>query len=170
MAEALQRNIELIGLPQWTEEEHAFAKSLQKELGVKETGFPAELKPLKAPEGQTGGGSSDVGEVTLLAPTATLNFPGNVPGAIGHHWSTVTCGYGPTAWKGMNTGAKVMAATALDLITKPKLLEEIKKEFAEYSKEHPYKSFLPDGAKPPLDLNRELMEKYRKSMSEALEE
>ena len=36
-----------------------------------------------------------------------------------------------------------MAATALDLITKPKLLEEIKKEFTEYSKDHPYKSFLP---------------------------
>jgi aminobenzoyl-glutamate utilization protein B len=171
MAEALQKNIELIGLPAWSEDEQAFARSLQKELGAKETGLPLELKPLKAPSGeQTGGGSSDVGEVTLIAPTATLNFPGNVPGAIGHHWSTVACGYGSMAWKGLNTGAKVIAATALDLITKPKLLDEIKTEFTEYSKEHPYKSFLPDGAKPPLDLNRELMEKYRRAMSEALEE
>lgn len=167
MAEAIQRNIELIGLPQWTEEEQTFAKALQKELGAKETGYPVELKALESPSGQqTGGGSSDVGEVTLIAPTATLNFPGNVPGAIGHHWSTVTSVYGTAAWKGLNTGAKVMAATALDLLTRPKLLEEIKKEFADYSKEHPYKSFLPEGAKPPLDLNRELMEKYRKAMSE----
>jgi aminobenzoyl-glutamate utilization protein B len=170
MAEALQQNIELIGLPQWTEEEQSFAKSLQKELGVKESGFPTAIKPLKAPsDQQVGGGSSDVGEVTLIAPTATLNFPGNVPGAIGHHWSTVTCGYGPTAWKGLNTGAKVMAATAIDLITKPKLLAEISKEFEEYSKAHPYKSFLPEGAKPPLDLNRELMEKYRDAMSDVPE-
>jgi aminobenzoyl-glutamate utilization protein B len=169
MAEAIQRNIELVGLPQWTEQEQAFAKSLQKELGAKENGYPVEVKQLKAPSGQqTGGGSSDVGEVTLIAPTATLNFPGNVPGAIGHHWSTVTSGYGPAAWKGLNTGAKVIAATALDLITKPKMLDAIKKEFQDYSKEHPYKSFLPDGAKPPLELNRELMEKYRDAMSDAL--
>lgn len=162
MAEALQRNIELIGMPVWSEDEHVFARSLQKELGAKETGFPSTVKGLKAPSGQqTGGGSSDVGEVTLIAPTATLNFPGNVPGAIGHHWSTVTCGKGSAAWKGLIAGAKVMAATALDLITKPKLLEEIRKEFAEYSKEHPYKSFLPDGAVPPVDLNKDLMEKYR---------
>lgn len=171
MAEALQRNIELVGMPQWTDEEQSFAKSLQKELGAKETGFPVSINALRAPSGQqTGGGSSDVGEVTLVAPTATLNFPGNVPGAIGHHWSTVTSGYGSAAWKGVNTGAKVMAATALDLITKPKMLEAVKAEFTQYSKEHPYKSFLPEGAKPPVDLNKELMEKFRSSMSLASEE
>lgn len=170
MAEALQSNIELVGLPQWTESEHSFAKSLQKELGDKETGFPVSLKELKPPsDQQTGGGSSDVGDVTLVAPTATLNFPGNVPGAIGHHWSTVTSGYGSAAWKGVNTGARVMAATALDLITRPKMLIGIKEEFREYSKEHPYKSFLPEGAMPPVDLNRELMEKFRGAISEAAE-
>jgi aminobenzoyl-glutamate utilization protein B len=72
--------------------------------------------------------------------------------------------YGSAAWKGLNAGAKVMAATALDLLTKPKLLEDIKNEFTEYSKTHPYKSFLPEGSKPPLDLNRDLMEKYRDAL------
>jgi aminobenzoyl-glutamate utilization protein B len=165
MAEAIQRNIELIGMPEWTDGEHSFAKALQKELGEKETGYPLKPKPLKVPsEIQVGGGSSDVGEVTLIAPTATLNFPGGVPGSIGHHWSSVASNYGTAAWKGLNAGAKVMAATALDLITEPKLLEAIKNEFTEYSKTHPYKSFLPEGAKPPLDLNRELMDKYREAM------
>jgi len=165
MAETIQRNIELIGLPEWTEKEHEFAKALQKELGQKETGYPVKIKSLRDPSGvQVGGGSSDVGEVTLIAPTATLNFPGGVPGEIGHHWSTVTSNYGSAAWKGLNTGAKVMAASAIDLLTLPKLLEGIKAEFAEYSKTHPYKSLLPEGAKPPLDLNRELMEKYRDAM------
>jgi aminobenzoyl-glutamate utilization protein B len=170
MAEAIQRNIELVGLPQWSETEQAFAKSLQKELGAKENGYPTELKPLKAPTDQINGGSSDVGEVTLVAPTATINFPGQVPGAYGHHWSTVTCGFGSAAWKGLNAGAKVMAATALDLITQPLTLAAIKTEFEAYSKDHPYKSFLPEGAKPPLDLNKELMEKYRGAMSEALQD
>ena len=59
-----------------------------------------------------------------------------------------------------------MAATALDLLTDEKRLAAIKNEFAEYSKTHPYKSFLPEGAKPPLYLNKELMDKYRKAMME----
>ncbi|HBE40652.1 MAG TPA: amidohydrolase [Bacteroidales bacterium] len=167
LAETIQRNIELTGLPQWTEEENEFAKALQKTLGAKETGYPDKLSPLGIPSGiQVGGGSTDVGEVSLIAPTATLNFPGMVPGSISHHWSTVTAGYGSASWKGLNAGAKVMAATALDLLTDQKLLGEILNEFKEYSKTHPYKSLLPEGAKPPLELNRELMDKYRKAMME----
>jgi aminobenzoyl-glutamate utilization protein B len=165
MAEAIQRNIELIGMPELTEKEQLFAKALQKELGEKETGYSYKIQPLKEPsQNETEGSSSDVGEVTMIAPTATVNFPGEVPGVIGHHWSVVTCNYGPTAWKGLNTGAKVMAATAMDLLTMPKLLDAIKEEFVQQSKEHPYKSFLPQGAKPPLDLNKELMDKYRSAM------
>ena len=168
MAETIQKNMELVGLPQWSDQEQVFAKSLQKELGEKETGYPLKILALHSPsEVEVGGGSSDVGEVTLIAPTATLNFPGGVPGEIGHHWSTVTSGYGTAAWKGLNTGAKVMAASAIDLLTKPKVLDEIKKEFKEYSKSHPYKSFLPEGAKPPVNLNKELMDKYRDAMLKA---
>jgi len=165
MAELIQSNIDLVGMPEWTDEETEFAKALQKELGKEEKGYPVEVSKLKMPSGiQVGGGSSDVGEVTLVAPTATLRFPGGVPGMIGHHWSAVSAYYGSAAWKGLNTGAKVMAATAIDLFTSPKVLEKIKEEFAEYSKDHPYKSLLPEGAEPPLDLNRELMEKYRPLM------
>jgi hypothetical protein len=54
-----------------------------------------------------------------------------------------------------------MAATAIDLLTKPKELQKVKDEFTEYSKEHPYKAFLPENAVPPLDINEELMNKYR---------
>lgn len=162
MAELLYKNIELVGMPQWDEEEHAFAKALQKELGAKETGMPAEIDKLR--EGRdtfVGGGSTDVAEVTRVVPTATVRFPGQVPGAIGHHWSSVACNYGSTAWKGLNAGAKAMAATAIDLMTRPEELKKIRAEFDAYEKANPYKSFLPEDAKPPLDLNKELMEKYR---------
>lgn len=162
LAETIQGNIELIGLPEWTETENEFAKSLQKDLGAEEKGYPARINPLRKPSNvETGGASTDVGDVSLIAPTATLNFPGIVPGVTGHHWSTVASTYGRAAWKGLNAGAKVMAATAIDLLTKPKLLQDIRKEFTDYSKEHPYKSFLPENAAPPLDLNSDLMEKYR---------
>ncbi len=169
MAETIQRNLEIIGMPSWSDQEQQFAKALQKELGVKETGYDSKTEPLKEPsKNETDGSSSDVGEVTLIAPTATLYFPAEVPGTIGHHWSVVTCNFGPTAWKGLNTGAKVIAGTALDLLTQPELLASIRKEFDAQAKEHPYKSFLPEGTQPPLDLNSELMGKYRQAMSGAL--
>lgn len=167
LAELFYNNIKYIGLPEWTEEEQVFARELQKNLGVKESGFPVELPELKEPAKIfVGGGSSDVGDVTLIAPTATIIFPGIVPGAIGHHWSTVSSTYGTAAWKGLITGAKAIAASAIDLITKPEELEKIKKEFEEYSIEHPYVPFLPDDAVPPLDLNMELMLKWRPLMEE----
>jgi aminobenzoyl-glutamate utilization protein B len=167
MAETIQRNIELVGMPSWSEKENEFAKALQKELKQKEKGYPDTVNPLKKPpEIQVGGGSTDVGEVTLIAPTATLNFPGGVPGMTSHHWSAVASYYGSAAWKGLNAGAKVMAGTALDLLTKPQLLVQIRDEFTAYSKQHPYKSFLPDGTKPPLEFNKDLMDKFRAALND----
>ncbi len=164
-AELIQKNIELVGMPVWNEEEQEFAKALQKELGKEEKGFPETFDSLSPPSKVfVGGGSSDVGDVTLIAPTATLSFPGGVPGSIAHHWSLVACTYGSAAWKGLNAGAKVMAATAIDLLTKPEELQKLRTEFEAYSKEHPYKPFLPEDAKPALDLNEELMKKWRHLM------
>jgi aminobenzoyl-glutamate utilization protein B len=73
----------------------------------------------------------------------------------------VACNYGSTAWKGLNAGAKVIAASAIDLLTKPEELKKLRTEFEDYSKTHPYKSFLPADAKPPLEINEELMRKSR---------
>ncbi len=167
LAELLQRNMEIVGMPEWTEEEHEFAREIQKNVEVKETGMPLKVNPLKKPsETFVGGGSSDVGDVTLIAPTATLRFPGLIPGSISHHWSTVSATYGSAAWKGLNAGAKAIAASAIDLLTQPEELKKIRTEFEEYSKDHPYESFLPEDAVPPLDLNKKLMEKWRYMMEE----
>lgn len=164
-AELFQKNIELVGMPEWTDEEQNFAKTLQKNLDKEENGMPEKVDSLKAPSKVfVGGGSSDVGDITLIAPTATILFPGGVPGATGHHWSTVACTFGSTAWKGLNAGAMAIAASTIDLLTKPEELEKLKTEFEDYSKDHPYIPLLPEDAVPPLDLNRELMKKWRPAM------
>jgi aminobenzoyl-glutamate utilization protein B len=165
LAEMMMKNIELVGMPEWSEEDHEFARALQKELGRTETGMPAKVGSLGKPATVfVGGASSDHGDVTLIAPTATIRFPGNVPGALGHHWSTVAAGFGPGAWKGVNAGAKAMAASAIDLLTEPESLAAVRQEFAEYSKKHPFKSFLPDDAEPPLTFYDDLMKQYRPAM------
>jgi aminobenzoyl-glutamate utilization protein B len=165
LAEVFQANIEAVGMPQWTEEEHAFARELQKTMGADENGMPDKVGRLRD-TGRTfvGGGSSDVAEVTRVCPTATIRFPGQVPGASGHHWSSVTANFGTTAWKGLNAGAKAMAASAIDIFLDDKLLAKIRDEFEAFVAKNPYKSFIPEDVKPPLDLNKELMEKYRAQM------
>lgn len=164
-AELFQKNIELVGMPEWTEEEQAFAKALQKELGKQEIGMPDKVDSLSdRTRTFVGGGSSDVGDVTLVAPTATIRFPGQVPGVVGHHWSSVSSNFGSTAWKGLNAGAKTMAASAIDLLTMPEEIKKLRDEFEAYAEKNPYVPFLPLDSEPPLDLNRERMEKWRPLM------
>jgi aminobenzoyl-glutamate utilization protein B len=165
LAGLIMENIKLIGMPKWTEDENQFAVMLQGEMGKDAKGMPTEVGRLESPASVfTGGASSDHGDVTLIAPTATVSFPGVTPGARGHHWSTVTCGFGSAAWKGLNAGAKAMATTAIDLLTRPETVEGIRSEFDEYAEKHPYESFLPADAKPPLDINETLMEQHRRQM------
>lgn len=167
LAELIQKNIELVGLPAWEKEEEEFALALQQEVKAEQKGLAKEVSRLVEPRSTfIGGGSTDVGEVTLVAPTATVRFPASVPGAISHHWSTVASVYGSIAWKGLNAGAQAMALTALDLLTRPEELKKIRAEFEEYMKTHSYKSFLPAEATPPLELNQALMEKWRRLLEQ----
>lgn len=94
----------------------------------------------------------------------SLRFPSAIPGVQAHHW---TAGIAPTtsiAHKGAVAGAKVIAASILDLLTSPELRAAAKKQFEEDTKEIKYFSLLPPGAKPPVDLNHEMMDKYRPAM------
>jgi aminobenzoyl-glutamate utilization protein B len=165
LAELMMKNIELVGMPAWSPEDQQFARALQKEMGAEAKGMPLKVGTLGKPAAVfTGGASSDHGDVTLVAPTATIRFPGHASGVRGHHWSTVACSFGSTGWKGVNAGAKAMAASAIDLLTRPDALRAVRKEFDEYSKKHPYKSFLPADATPPLAFYEKLMSQYRPAM------
>ena len=42
LAELVNKNIELIGMPEWTDEEHAFARALQREMDREEKGMPTK--------------------------------------------------------------------------------------------------------------------------------
>ena len=171
-AELFQKNIELVGMPAWSEEEQAFAKALQKELEAEEKGMPKDVEKLEAPSGRRSSAAAPPTSATSPSsrPRRRSASPARCPASIGHHWSNVACWYGSTAWKGLNAGAKAIAASAIDLLTKPEELGKLRKEFEEYSKIHPYKPFLPADATPPNDLNKELMDKYRAALEKALAE
>ena len=165
LAELIFENIKAIGKPEYTEEEEAFAMAIQENTGfpVKSLDYPLELT--NAESAPYKGGSSDVGDVTLVTPCATVRFPTRIPGGFpGHHWTVVTSGATSLAHKGITAGAKVACCTTYDLLTKPEFLVQIRNEFDEFSKERPYKTFLPDDAEPPVGWNASLMAKYRGEM------
>jgi len=162
IAEAVQKNIEVVGMPNWTEDENKFARELQKSMAQKEVGLPTKVLPLAA--GRQNSSSNDIGDITWVVPTGTIRFPSVVPGIQAHHWSA---GITPTmsiGHKGAVAGAKVIAASVLDLLTSPELRAAAKKQFEQDTKDSKYFSLLPEGAKPPLELNKEMMEKYRPAM------
>jgi len=158
------QNSMLIGLPEWSDEENAFARALQKELGKPVVGLATKLGTLREYDPTqlfVGGGSNDLGDVTMGIPMGSISAPGTVPGDVGHHWSRVAGNAGSAAQKGVNAAAKALAGVALDLLTRPEFLREIKAELVVQIEKYPYRSFLPADAVPPVELNRELMGKYR---------
>ena len=110
-------------------------------------------------------GSDDIGDVSWKVPTVVLRFPSNIPDVTFHHWSASIAAATPIAHKGATAGAKVVAMTALDFLTKPDKLIEAKNYFNNIqSKEDTYRPMISETDPPPVYLNTEIMEKYRDEM------
>jgi len=160
LAEALWANIKRVGMPNWSEADQKLARAAQKEMNAKGDGLKTEVSELKPPGESKSSGSDDIAEVSWNLPTVNLSYPSNIPGMIGHHWSSGIAVATPIAHKGATAGAKAHAMTALDLLVNPKLLEEARAYFAEQTKDTKWQPLIPEGTKPPIDLNRDKMEKF----------
>ena len=100
-------------------------------------------------EENIGTGSTDVGDVSWITPLSMLNTACFATGAAGHSWGIVaTCGMS-IGHKGMMHAAKIMAVAAMDVYADPEHLQKARQEFEAVTKEHPYRTPLPDGVTPP---------------------
>lgn len=164
LAEIIQRNVEQIGMPRWSEGEQAMVHELQTKLKIKPTGMPARVTPIK--ECVQSVSANDSGEVSWVVPTGLITFPSNIPGVSYHHWSAGVSLATSIAHKGAVAGAKAMAASAVDLLSDDALVARAKETFREEIGDTEYRPLLPPDQKPPVELNRELMERYRPAMRE----
>jgi aminobenzoyl-glutamate utilization protein B len=162
LAEVIQRNMESIGVPEWTTDEQKLVKAVQEKVNVKPTGMPTEVPALR--EAQQSVSANDSGEVSWVVPTGLVNFPSNIPGIPYHHWAAGVSLATSIAHKGAVAGAKAMAASALDLFLTPALVEQAKTTFAEEIGGVEYRPLLPEDQKPPLELNKSIMDRYRPLM------
>ena len=150
LQEAAQANLEYVGAPVFSEDDHAFARELQQNLGIEPLGYPTKVTPLAKGMNPPEGGSTDVAEVTRLAPgvslyvaTAGLDLPW-------HSWATAASHGRPGAAKGASVAAKVLAMTAVDFLLDNGLRERAKTEFDRKMKDNPYVSPVPKDQKPIL--------------------
>jgi aminobenzoyl-glutamate utilization protein B len=170
VAETMHANIEKVGLPQWSEADQALAKAVQREMKVPETGLATKINPLRGRESipdeeKRGGGSDDIGDIAWNVPTVTLNYPSNIQAGPGHNWANAISMATPIAHKGIQYGAKVVALTVIDLLTRPELVTQAWDYFKNVqTKDRKYVPLIRPEDTPAIWLNKERMEKYRPEM------
>jgi aminobenzoyl-glutamate utilization protein B len=166
LAEALAANFTVVGIPQWTGEEQAFAKAVQKLTSGDQVGLRTKPTPLAPPrENPESGGSDDIGDVSWVVPTAPLFYPSNIPNLPGHHWANAMAMATPIAHKGNLAGSKVMAMTMVDLLLRPELVAAAKTYFNDVQlKSQRPQSLLAETDQPQVQINRDTMARFRPEM------
>jgi aminobenzoyl-glutamate utilization protein B len=107
------------------------------------------ILPLRT-EVNTWPASTDVGDVSYIAPTVGLYAATWVPGTAAHSWQAVACGATPIGMKGMIVAAKTMALTGIDLFSDPGVIQKAKAELTQSVGDYQYKALLGD-RKPALN-------------------
>ena len=74
-------------------------------------------------------GSTDVGDVSWLTPTAQFTAVTWPSGSPGHSWQNVSCGKTAIAHKGLLLAAKALAGACADLLEQPAILRAAREEF-----------------------------------------
>jgi aminobenzoyl-glutamate utilization protein B len=145
-ARLLHANLLLLGPVRYTSEEQAFARQIQRATGVPEVGMFEGVKPLEGQEPE--GGSTDVADISWVAPTLHLSVATSPLDAPWHAWPVVATGGMSIGHKGMVQASKVLAATMVDLYQQPQALAAVQAEFKAKKGATVYQPYIPDGPPP----------------------
>lgn len=160
----MQAHMDRLGPVFYDDADRAFAQAIRSTLTpthISET-FRRLQRPLDpdlplcdfvAPLGAAlpgGQGSTDVGDVSWAVPTVQAWVTTCAIGTPFHSWQLTAQGKSPVAHKGMELAAKIMAATAQDLIADSAALTAAKEEHRLALKREPYVCPLPPEVNPPI--------------------
>ncbi len=168
---AMQANLEQYGSLGLTTEDQAYAKryydtlsemtkdnliarakaidpSLSAEEAIRLGSLPVseQIQPLVFSEATSG--STDVGDVSWVCPTAQVLIGCEPQGTPPHCWQWVANGKSSVAHKGLLSAGKVIATTAYDLFTQPELVEQAKQEHKQTVGSKGYQSAIPADVLP----------------------
>jgi len=168
LSDLMLRNMRETGPPKWSEEDLSFARKLAESMTPEErknailkSKMPRKEERVEKPvddgiddpedEKEVMAGSTDVGDVSWVTPTANLVTATCVLGMPGHSWQEAATSGMSIGHKGMILAAKTLALTGIDLLTKPEELKKVREEFELRAKGFTYRSPIPPGQTPPLN-------------------
>ncbi len=124
LARLMHDNLSIIGGVQYTDAEYTFAKEIISSYpGYNNKPEDAmNVEPFSVST-KGAGGSTDVGDISWVVPTAGLGTATWVPGTAPHSWQAVAAGGMSIGHKGMINAAKVLALTAYDLFMDSELVK-----------------------------------------------
>ena len=156
LASVMHDSLSEFGGIRYDQDEERFATKLVKTYTgtpPRELGSQEQIAPW-TDEVQKSSGSSDVGDVSWMAPTVGLNTATWVPGTAAHTWQAVAAGGTTIGSKGMLLAAKTMALTAIRLYENPGVVAAAQQEWLALRGDNfAYAPLLGD-REPPLDYRR----------------
>ncbi len=170
LADVLHENLLQVDLPQYTEQELEYARKFRDTVDKTRNNMAVLAQKLPKEQGDwvmaqsieplcgfvvpriyaesVLPGSTDVGDVSWVCPTAQLSAASWVSGTPAHSWQAVAQGKGPIAHKSTIYAGKVLAATAIDLLNAPEKIEAAKKEHFDRLEGKKYIPPIPKDVKP----------------------
>ena len=149
LSKVLDRYLHAVGGITWNADETAFAKKIYATLD-----HPTEklenvglIQPIDT---SFNSGSTDVADVSWSVPVAQFGAATWVAGVAAHSWQAAATGGMGIGQKGMVLAAKVLALSAIELMTTPQSLAAAKADFEKGRAGKEYRSRIPPDAKPPL--------------------
>lgn len=152
LGRVLYRNLEEIGAPDFDERDYAYANELRKTIDDDEVNSMLDclfeshgretveslrskvLNDFICPNVEseyTAFGSTDVGDVSSVVPTAQIYTACSIVGTPAHTWQFTSQSASGIGHKGMIVAAKTLALSVLDLLESPELIEKAKQELSE---------------------------------------
>ena len=164
LGDVMQRNLELLGSPNFSKDEYIYARKMQATLSrediktaYEQAGIePFNDKPLAssiipANAPATGiAGSTDVADVSWVVPTVQLWGANYAIGTPFHSWQMTAQGKSSIAIKGMTHSAMVMAATGADMLLNKTLRKKAWSDLRRLIGIEGYISPLLKNSKPPI--------------------
>lgn len=158
LAKCLRDNLLEFGLPEFSEEEHEIARKLQEEQGGDTIGLSDGILPFE----DAWTGLCDTSEYSWNAPYATA-WIAMAPDNCGwHNWAVTRCSGDTMGKKALDCAAGALSMTALEIICNQDILSDAKSEWTERMEGRVYESFIEENMSPPIELNKDIMEKYKK--------
>ena len=146
----VHKNLKELGGITYTENEKEYAADLYQTLFKPDLKIGSQeiVKPYETTHSY---GSTDVGDVSWVVPTAGLRTATWVPGTAAHSWQAVAAGGTSIGLKGAELAAHTMANTIKDIFKNPSVIKDAKQELiARRGADFKYKPLLGE-RKPPLE-------------------